>query len=266
MIYISELREKISSVFASQALAVLATQKDSRPYANLVAFAATEDLRILMLSTSRSTRKFSHILDSPQVALLIDNRTNSIRDLRDAVAITALGRAIMVKAIRGDFMTIFKMHSLDKSEYDLLLEDEHICRIAFKGEIHPYIAPFLYIFDGKHMYFLSSNYGRKLRHFKENPFVTVEVERYAPDLSKFAFVAMPGRLEEVQDPEIRSYVRQEFVELIKRKRLSLNVLSALGHSPDEPIDTLLVEGRNSVWRLAGVNTADILGLKHSERP
>ena len=92
MIYTSELREKISSVFASQALAVLATQKDSRPYANLVAFAATEDLRILLFSTSRSTRKFSHILDSPQVALLIDNRTNSIRDFGDAVAITALGR------------------------------------------------------------------------------------------------------------------------------------------------------------------------------
>ena len=54
MIYTSELREKIWSVFASQALAVLATQKDSRPYANLVAFAATEDLRILLLSTSRS--------------------------------------------------------------------------------------------------------------------------------------------------------------------------------------------------------------------
>jgi general stress protein 26 len=96
MIYTSELREKISSVFTSQSLAVLATQKDGRPYANLVAFAATEDLRILLFSTSRSTRKFSHILDSPQVALLIDNRTNCIRDFRDAVAITALGKATVV--------------------------------------------------------------------------------------------------------------------------------------------------------------------------
>ena len=96
MIYTSELREKISSVFTSQSLAVLATQKDSRPYANLVAFAATEDLRILLFTTSRSTRKFSHILDSPQVALLIDNRTNSIRDFRDAVAISALGKATVV--------------------------------------------------------------------------------------------------------------------------------------------------------------------------
>ncbi len=105
MIYTSELREKISSVFASQALAVLATQKDSRPYANLVAFAATEDLRILLFSTSRKTRKFSYILDSPQVALLIDNRTNSLRDFRDAVAITALGRAIVVKGAEKEHLS-----------------------------------------------------------------------------------------------------------------------------------------------------------------
>jgi hypothetical protein len=51
--------------------------------------------------------------------------------------------------------------------------------------------------------------------------------------------------------------------MIKKKNLSSNVLSALGHSPDEPIDSLLAEDRNSVWKLAGVNVGDILGLKHS---
>ena len=91
MIYTSDLREKISSVFASQALAVLATQKDSRPYANLVAFAATEDLRILKLSTSQLAN--SPIIDSPQVALLIDNRTNSIRDFRDTVQRLGSGKS-----------------------------------------------------------------------------------------------------------------------------------------------------------------------------
>jgi uncharacterized protein len=162
-------------------------------------------------------------------------------------------------------MKIVKMPSMDKSEYDLLVEDEYICRIAFKGESHPYIAPFLYIFDGKIMYFLSSNYGKKVRHFRQNPSVTVEVEKYAPDLSNFAFVAIPGRLEEVHDPEIKSTVRRRFVELIRKKNLSSNVLSALGHSPNEPIEALLTEERNSVWKLTGVNIRDILGLKHSER-
>jgi nitroimidazol reductase NimA-like FMN-containing flavoprotein (pyridoxamine 5'-phosphate oxidase superfamily) len=113
-------------------------------------------------------------------------------------------------------MIIFKMPSMEKSEYDTLIEEEYICRIAFKGESHPYIAPFLYIFDGKFMYFLSTKYGKKLQHFKQNPSVTVEVEKYTPDLSNFAFVALSGRLEEVQDPEIKNIIRQKFVG-IKRK-------------------------------------------------
>ena len=163
-------------------------------------------------------------------------------------------------------MDIFKMPSMKKSEYDTLVEDSYICRIAFKGERHPYIAPFLYIFDGKFMYFLSTKYGKKLQYFKNNPYVTVEVERYAPDLSDFAFVSIPGCLKEVQDPEIKNTVRHKFVELIKKRNLSSNVLSALGHSPDEPIEVLLTAERNIIWRLVGVNVSDILGLKHSASP
>ena len=120
------------------------------------------------------------------------------------------------------FMTIFKMPSMDKSEYDMLIEEEYICRIAFKGGSHPYIAPFLYVFDGKFMYFLSTNYGKKVQYFRQNPSVTVEVERFTPDLSNFSFVAIPGRIEEVLDPEIKSNARQKFVELIKKKNLSSN--------------------------------------------
>lgn len=166
----------------------------------------------------------------------------------------------------GDPMDIFKMPSMKKSEYDTLVEDSYICRIAFKGERHPYIAPFLYIFDGKFMYFLSTKYGKKLQYFKNNPYVTVEVERYAPDLSDFAFVSIPGCLKEVQDPEIKNTVRHKFVELIKERNLSPNVLSALGHSPDEPIEVLLTAERNIIWKLVGVNVSDILGLKHSASP
>lgn len=158
------------------------------------------------------------------------------------------------------------MPSMKKSEYDTLVTESYICRIAFKGESHPYIAPFLYIFDGKFMYFLSTKYGKKLQHFRNNPYVTVEVERYAPDLSDFAFVSIPGRLKEVQDTEIKRSVRQKFVDLIKKRDLSLNVLSALGHSPDEPIEVLLTAERSLVWKLVGVNAEDILGLKHSAPP
>jgi len=67
--------------------------------------------------------------------------------------------------VNGGLMVIFKMPSMKKQEYDRLIEEEYICRIAFKGENHPYIAPFLYIFDGKFMYFLSTlNSGQNSNH------------------------------------------------------------------------------------------------------
>jgi len=74
------------------------------------------------------------------------------------------------------------------------------------------------------MYFLSTKYGKKVQNFMQNPSVTVEVEKYTSDLSNFAFVTIPGCLEEVQDPEIKNIVRQKFVGLIKKKNLSSNVL------------------------------------------
>lgn len=93
MIHTTDLRDKISTLFRSQFLAVLASQEDGQSYANLVAFAATEDLRSVLFSTSRSTRKFSHIQDNPLVALLVDNRSNSSADFMNALAVTALGKA-----------------------------------------------------------------------------------------------------------------------------------------------------------------------------
>ena len=161
-------------------------------------------------------------------------------------------------------MDLIKMPHMKKSDYDLLINEEFICRIALAGDEHPYIAPFLYVFDGKFMYFLSTKYGRKIEHFKRNPFATVEVERYTHDLSYFSFVAIPGRLTEVEDPEIKRRVREMFVQLIKNRGLSPNVLSALGHSPDEPPETLLTDERNSVWQLVGVNVKEIRGLRSSD--
>jgi hypothetical protein len=156
---------------------------------------------------------------------------------------------------------IFKMPHMAKSEYDRLVETQYVCRIAFKGETHPYIAPFLYVFDGRFMYFLSTNYGRKVQYFRDNPLVTVEIDHFSPDLSAFSFVALPGQLVQVEDDRQKRAVRERFVHLIKSQGLSSNVLSALGHSPHESVEVLLQGERSSVWKLVGVRVDDILGLK-----
>ncbi len=156
-------------------------------------------------------------------------------------------------------MGIEKIPQMDRKEYDQLIIDEYICRIAFKGKEHPYIAPFLYIFDGKHMYFLSTKYGKKIELFQQNPNVSVEVDRYSRDLSDYSFVTLLGRLVEVKDDSKKKKIREKFVQLIKDNNLSKNILKALGHSPEEPLESIVKEERNYIWKL--IDVKEIIALK-----
>jgi len=153
-----------------------------------------------------------------------------------------------------------KIPRMRKDEYDSLIERQCVSRIAFGAAEHPYIAPFMYVFDGKYLYFLSTKYGRKIDYFKSNPKVSVEIEEYAPDLSAFTFVSLQGFLEEVSDPLKKKKVREQFVRMIRDRNLSLNVLSALGHKPDDSPELIVREERSMVWKLVGVK--DIVALKN----
>lgn len=158
------------------------------------------------------------------------------------------------------FMKIVKIPYMSKEEYDRMIREEHISRIAFKGEKYPYIAPFLYVFDGNYMYFLSTRYGRKMEYFRQNPYVTVEVEKLSSDLSEYAFVTLSGRLVEVTDAAKKRAIRDDFVRLIKGRSLSRNIMAALGHSPQEPVEAIVSEERSLIWKLASVGK--ITGLKN----
>jgi uncharacterized protein len=159
-----------------------------------------------------------------------------------------------------DLMDPVKIPKMPKTEYDDLIKRQYVSRIAFGACEHPYIAPFMYVFDGKYLYFLSTKYGRKMDYFKTNPKVSVEIEEYAPDLSAFTFVSLQGFLEEVKDPLQKRKVREQFVGMIDRNRLSPRVLTALGHSSADSPDVLVSEERSAVWKLVGVK--DIVALKN----
>jgi nitroimidazol reductase NimA-like FMN-containing flavoprotein (pyridoxamine 5'-phosphate oxidase superfamily) len=156
-------------------------------------------------------------------------------------------------------MEIVKIPRMDKKEYDSLIEEGYISRIAFQGEKYPYIAPFMYVFDGKFIYFLSTKYGKKIEYFRKSPYVAVEIERYTKDLSCYTFVTIQGYLEEVTDSIEKKIIRKEFVEMIKSKHLSSTILAALGHSPQDPPEAIAREERSLVWKLVGVK--DLVALK-----
>ena len=86
-----DVRSQLQELFANQCLAVLATDHNGQPYASLVAFAASADLRELFFATTRDTRKFANLQANSRVSLLIDNRANQVTDFSAAVAVTVLG-------------------------------------------------------------------------------------------------------------------------------------------------------------------------------
>ncbi|MCX9081557.1 MAG: pyridoxamine 5'-phosphate oxidase family protein [Candidatus Methanoperedens sp.] len=154
---------------------------------------------------------------------------------------------------------IVKIPKMDQPEYDRLIREQYVARIAFPGEKYPYIAPFIYFFDGNHMYFLSTKYGKKIENFMKNPFVSVEVEKYSPDMSNYAFITLSGRIVEVIDLENKKEIRDSFIRMIKDRDLSNNVMIAFGHSSQDPPEALIREERNIIWKLTDVRK--ITGLK-----
>jgi uncharacterized protein YhbP (UPF0306 family) len=88
-----QLREQIGALLASQQLAVLGTQRDGQPYASLMAFAYTEELRTIVVATGQATRKYHNIERDPRVSLFFDDRSNTPADFHRASALTALGTA-----------------------------------------------------------------------------------------------------------------------------------------------------------------------------
>jgi len=88
-----DIQKQIRELFSSQSLAVLATHSEEQPYASLVAFVATDDLKHIYFVTPKTTRKFANLAADGRVALLINNSTNNSTDFHLAIAVTAVGDA-----------------------------------------------------------------------------------------------------------------------------------------------------------------------------
>jgi nitroimidazol reductase NimA-like FMN-containing flavoprotein (pyridoxamine 5'-phosphate oxidase superfamily) len=95
------IRGRLSALFHSQRYAVLATDDCGQPFTSLMAFAATDDLRQLVILSDRNTRKFTNLAVNRRVALLVDDRGNKTTDTQESIAVTVLGRAFEADADNG---------------------------------------------------------------------------------------------------------------------------------------------------------------------
>ena len=97
----------LKCILTSQYLAVLNSLSEGLPYSNLVSFATTDDLKSLVFTTDRNTRKYRNIRENNNISLLIDNRANQPSDLDRAIAITVIGIAQEVLMNNSSLQAIF---------------------------------------------------------------------------------------------------------------------------------------------------------------
>ena len=146
-------------------------------------------------------------------------------------------------------LALVKLPKMDKSEIEKLIQEQMLCRIAFKGDKYPYMAPFQYVFMNGSLYFHFTDYGKKMKLLEMDKRVCVEIEKYNPDLSEYNFVVLRGTLKIVTDPQERSEAIKRIAEKGKQK-LSKNFLPAHGlkkeegwssFTPDKPLVMVKLE-------------------------
>ena len=104
----AEIQNRLRRLFESQKLAVVATQTGGQPYASLVAFVATADLRHLFFITPRTTRKFSNLTSDSRVAVLVNSSVNQESDFHEPISITVTGVAEEIKdPERADVLKLY---------------------------------------------------------------------------------------------------------------------------------------------------------------
>lgn len=102
-------KELLAELLDSQITGVLATEKDHQPYANLIAFSYSENLKKIVFATRSDTAKYRNLVDNPQVSMLIDTRKNNREDFTGSAAVTVIGAC---SELNGDMkIRMIRIHS-----------------------------------------------------------------------------------------------------------------------------------------------------------
>ena len=152
-----------------------------------------------------------------------------------------------------------KLPWMTDAETARLVDEQMLCRIAFRGDDYPYLAPFRYVVMDDAPYFHFTDYGKKMRLLETDSRACVQIESYEPDLSEYSFVSYRGRLVRVTESEERDKAIRLFAETGK-KRLSTKFLAAHGIEPGEGWGEFTPEKDFVIVKL--VDVVEKVGLKN----
>jgi uncharacterized pyridoxamine 5'-phosphate oxidase family protein len=113
------VRDRLRVFNKNQHFGVLATNDNGQPYTSLISFAITPDLKRVIFATPKDTRKYKNILKTKEVAILIDNRSNTRKNIMTTEAITIIGTARQVRRckIRDELAAIYLKKHPDLEEF-----------------------------------------------------------------------------------------------------------------------------------------------------
>jgi heme iron utilization protein len=113
------VQERLKALDSQEYFAVLATSDGQQPYTSLVAYALTPDMKKIIFGTSKNTRKYTNIIHSANVALLIDNRSKRKKNLLQREAITIIGTAKSVRKgkTRDELAKTFALKHPDLADF-----------------------------------------------------------------------------------------------------------------------------------------------------
>lgn len=111
--------ERLRQLDKEESFAVLATNENGFPYASLISFAVTSDLKNIIFATPKNTRKYRNIVSSQNVALLIDNRSKTKKSVMRIEALTIIGKGKRVKKgkLWDELTSIFSKKHPDLVEF-----------------------------------------------------------------------------------------------------------------------------------------------------
>ena len=155
-------------------------------------------------------------------------------------------------------MTIVKLPKMEKHEINQLIREQMLCRIAFKGDEYPYMAPFQYVLMNGSIYFHFTDYGKKMKLLERDKRVCVEIEEYRQDLREYSFVVLRGTLKVVTEPYERATIIRRMAEEGEQK-LSPNFLAAHGFKKEEGWSSFAPEKPLVIVKLE--NVTQEIGLK-----
>ena len=110
---------RLKALNKTQHFGVLATSDRGKPYTSLISFAMTPDLKRLIFATPKDTSKYKNIMNTKEVAILIDNRSSTRKNLMATEAVTIVGTARPVRRgrIRDELSGIYLKKHPDLEEF-----------------------------------------------------------------------------------------------------------------------------------------------------